>query len=468
MKTHHIYILSVLLLLTGCAEKDFQSVLYEKEDRDVPQEIKDRYNILLDNDKGWFFAYKPSERSDTVYMHLHFLDEERYTYAADRENFLDPVESQYGIQGTYDVELYFGESSIWGDLKEEYHGATKFHILLENGKILLRRSDGFDGHKFELKPMDIAEQEIFNQHVQAEIDRIEQERILAEKSAENILKIEQLANLDQAYFHNIALGSAFHGIYSLDAEAKRLEISWVENNSVQSAASTYTITPWSLSFDNALVLGGVTVDSLKLGDYTNDILHIEEAGTYSGGLMQQSHVPNFAYPLANEFVFRLNQSTYKPRWQYEIADGEDGVGSGLQAEHDAVLQMGMTFGSYNLYVNNVASGYNRYGFTATLNGSAHYMWYQDVVENPDKSLMITQSTSVPENNLGNTNFRNLTPERKAILKAFYNKLLDGGVYVWPEGRTSDDRQRIRIINKQNSKIYLTLKWVSPVPAEFID
>src|SRR5690606_2095660 len=156
------------------------------------------------------------------------------------------------------------------------------------------------------------------------------------------------------------------------------------------------------------------------------------------------------------------------RWQYEIADGEDGIGPDLQTEHNAVLQMGMTFGSYNLYVNNVTSGYNRYGFTATLNGAAHYMWYQDIVENPDKSLTITQSTSVPENNLGNTNFRNLTPERKAILTAFYSKLLDGGVYVWPEGRTSNDRQRIRIINKQNSKIYLTLKWVSPVPAEFID
>jgi len=469
-KRYTIYTAFLLLMVIGCSKSDFSSILYEPDGRDVPQEIQERYDVLINNDEGWLLAYKPSDKSDTVFMHLQFENEEQYSYAVDREGYLEPTQSTYEIKGTYDAELTFETNSIWGDLKDQFHGATKFHILFENDGVFLRRSDGFDGRKFELKPMGTTERQLFNTKVQEEKDRIAYREHLLALSKENVLKVRELASLDIAYFNNITLGDEFRGLYDLDTVAQKLTVYWMSGAGRNEASTPYHITPWGLSFEQPLDLGILTVDSLNFGEFAGNNLHIDATNGIPAGSLAQEHTPNFLYPTANEYVFRLSESDFKARWQFATNDDETGIGPGLRAEHQAVLDLGMTFGGYNLYVNNASTGHNRYGFTVTLNGSAYYQWHQDILEEADNSLTITQSTSVPESSLGNTNFNNLSAERKEVIRNFYRKLLQGGVYVWPNGRASNGNQSVRIVNKQNSTIYLTLKWISgnKPPIGYID
>src|SRR5699024_9894427 len=154
------------------------------------------------------------------------------------------------------------------------------------------------------------------------------------------------------------------------------------------------------------------------------------------------------YPGANEYLFRLEDPAYKMRWQYVLADDEQGVGPDLWAEHEDILDI-MSFGGYNIFVNNQPNGHNKYGFTITMDGKAHYMWYESIDEQSDKSLRISQSSSVPESSLGNTNFNNLPAEQKQKVKNVYEKLFAGGVFVMPNGRAPNGKQSVRIINKNN-------------------
>lgn len=468
------WFLAFVLVVSSCTKEDFHSELYEINTQDIEKDIRDIQEKLITHQEGWILEYIPFEDMDTVYIKMKFVDKEAYTYQVNREEYFEEQESSYGLAGEFVPEIYFEEQSIWGALKQEFHAASKFNILQDGDQILFRRSDGFDGKKFRLYPLTPEKENLFKAVVNREKDRIERDRHLIEAQEENRQKLKKVAEIKQVYFKNLSLAAQALAAFEIDTNTHTIDLTWVDNGKVKNGKAEYEITPWSAKFVSPISINGVSIDSLILGEYDEqeNTLSLLDGDGADIGFMGLDNKPGAVYPTANEYLFRLNEPTYKMRWQYVLADDEDGVGPDLTEEHEKILNIGMSFGGYNIFVNNQPNGHNRYGFTVTMDGKAHYMWYENIDEQPDKSLLISQSNSVPESSLGNGNFNNLPADQKQKTKDVYEKLFAGGVFVVPNGRASNGKQSVRIINKNNPNIYLTFKWIPnasfPEPNDFID
>ena len=429
-------VIMMALLLLSCNQSSFEYVLPEGTYLEDIQE--DYTQKLIDSEHGWYMNYKFDKISFNILIRFKENGLCDILSDVDGYNFLDK-DVRYKLAGLVHPELQITSYSAFQKLYEFFPGSFEFVI-----------SENEDG-TFKLKPVTGNTASI----LLTEASSTQYEMV--ESHGEVIDIVNDFSQNATAYFKNFE-ADGVSAFLDLNLGARSIMFSWVDaNDKVVNEERIFNYKIGGITLDAPVTINNKSFSYLNFGQYNTDELEVVDDNGGHIGRIYVSHVASIVFPhTADAYLYYGKPVQF---WAYVGDNLELNYSPDLRVKWREVMDViSPTMFRIQVY-NNAASG-ESIQFLCRPDGATS-TWLRYNVKNYKMG-----EDHVFVDVLGTHNTGLADQYKDLCYELLHLMFPPEGVTIMPYGRFGNGEQQFRIISRQNSRIYFTIRVGAGAPLDY--